>query len=68
MWLICGILTWTDTLPEDPSEWGHGARVDVKSQVLSDAKWFRFPYPCECQVNKLTHLIIICMSLTVDYK
>lgn len=40
MWAICGILTITDTLPI-----GHPARTDVKIKILSNAPWFRVPYP-----------------------
>ena len=55
MWLLCGILTWTNALPDDKDTWGYGARVDIKSQVIKDAKWFRFPYPCK---NKISYLKI----------
>ena len=46
-WFICGILTWTDALTDDPDEWGYAARTDTRKSVLDNAKWFRFPYPCE---------------------
>ncbi|KAK2139280.1 hypothetical protein LSH36_1893g00010, partial [Paralvinella palmiformis] len=46
MWVICYILTITDTLPTDPDKWGHKARTDSRIEVLNKAKWFRFPYPC----------------------
>uniref|UniRef100_A0A336MD77 CSON013342 protein n=1 Tax=Culicoides sonorensis TaxID=179676 RepID=A0A336MD77_CULSO len=40
MWGICLILTATDVFPE-----GHQARTDVRLKVLTDASWFRVPYP-----------------------
>lgn len=40
MWGICGILTATDVFPA-----GHTARTDVRLSVLTDAPWFRLPYP-----------------------
>ncbi|KAK7485883.1 hypothetical protein BaRGS_00022878 [Batillaria attramentaria] len=44
-WLLCYILTETDVFPSDSKKWGYGARTDTKSEVLSLAPWFRFPYP-----------------------
>ncbi|KAL0127507.1 hypothetical protein PUN28_003055 [Cardiocondyla obscurior] len=40
MWIICTILTVTDTLP-----FGHPARSDSKLRIISDSPWFRVPYP-----------------------
>ncbi|XP_047995153.1 solute carrier family 23 member 2 [Leguminivora glycinivorella] len=40
MWLVCLILTLTDTLPA-----GHPARTDLKLVIIEDAPWFRVPYP-----------------------
>ncbi|XP_072762369.1 solute carrier family 23 member 2 [Anoplolepis gracilipes] len=40
MWIICTILTVTDTLP-----YGHPARSDSKLKIISDSPWFRIPYP-----------------------
>jgi solute carrier family 23 (nucleobase transporter), member 1 len=40
MWIICLICTMTDTF-----EVGSQARTDVRLQVLTDAPWFRIPYP-----------------------
>lgn len=40
MWGICLVLTVTDVFPA-----GHHARTDVRLQVLTDASWFRVPYP-----------------------
>ncbi|KAG8523354.1 Solute carrier family 23 member 2, partial [Galemys pyrenaicus] len=44
-WLLCFVLTVTDTLPSDPTDYGYLARTDTKGDVLSQAPWFRFPYP-----------------------
>ncbi|CRK87405.1 CLUMA_CG001207, isoform A [Clunio marinus] len=40
MWLICLLLTWTNVFQE-----GDQARTDVRLKVLTDAPWFRVPYP-----------------------
>ncbi|XP_075458682.1 solute carrier family 23 member 2-like isoform X2 [Ascaphus truei] len=44
-WLICLILTVTNAIPPKPENYGYFARTDVKGTVLSQAPWFRFPYP-----------------------
>ncbi|OBS80271.1 hypothetical protein A6R68_21529 [Neotoma lepida] len=44
-WLFCFVLTVTNTLPKSPMAYGYMARTDTKSSVLSQAPWFRFPYP-----------------------
>ncbi|XP_055979948.1 solute carrier family 23 member 1-like [Sorex fumeus] len=44
-WLLCFILTVTNTLPLDSTAYGFQARTDTKGDVLSQAPWFRFPYP-----------------------
>ncbi|KAJ8313819.1 hypothetical protein KUTeg_008380 [Tegillarca granosa] len=43
-WLICAILTVAGAFPDDKS-WGYEARTDIKTDVIRDALWFRFPYP-----------------------
>lgn len=40
MWIICFVLTLTNTLEE-----GHPARTDARLQVLTDSAWFYIPYP-----------------------
>lgn len=40
MWLVCYILTVSDVLQD-----GNGARTDVKSDIIANSPWFRFPYP-----------------------
>ncbi|XP_041531546.1 solute carrier family 23 member 1-like [Microtus oregoni] len=44
-WLFCFVLTVTNTLPKSPMAYGYMARTDTKGSVLSQAPWFRFPYP-----------------------
>ncbi|KAM6202247.1 solute carrier family 23 member 1-like [Rhynchocyon petersi] len=44
-WFTCFALTVTDVLPSTPTAYGHGARTDTKGDVLSQAPWFRVPYP-----------------------
>uniref|UniRef100_A0A8C0GKB8 Solute carrier family 23 member 1-like n=1 Tax=Chelonoidis abingdonii TaxID=106734 RepID=A0A8C0GKB8_CHEAB len=44
-WLICFALTVTNTFPSDAAVYGYLARTDIKGDVLSQAPWFRFPYP-----------------------
>jgi len=46
-WILCAILTATDAIPNDKNHWSYHARTDVKARVLSEAYWFRFPYPCK---------------------
>lgn len=49
MWIICGILTATNVL-----EPGHPARTDARLKVLSDAPWFRVPYPFQFGIPSIT--------------
>ncbi|XP_043319720.1 solute carrier family 23 member 1-like isoform X1 [Cervus canadensis] len=44
-WLLCFALTVTDALPSAPTAYGYLARTDTRGNVLSQAPWFRFPYP-----------------------
>ncbi|KAF6719797.1 Solute carrier family 23 member 1 [Oryzias melastigma] len=44
-WLACYLLTIYDVLPKDSAAYGHLARTDVKGNVVSEASWFRVPYP-----------------------
>jgi len=44
-WLICAILTVTKVFPNDPNKWGYGAQTNIRIDVLSQASWFRVPYP-----------------------
>ena len=44
-WLLCFVLTVTNTFPSAPTAYGYLARTDTKGHVLSQAPWFRFPYP-----------------------
>ncbi|KFZ56979.1 Solute carrier family 23 member 1, partial [Antrostomus carolinensis] len=44
-WLFCYVMTVTNVLPADPTAYGHLARTDSRGDVLSQAPWFRLPYP-----------------------
>ena len=52
-WLLCFVLTVTNTLPTAPTAYGHLARTDTKGDVLSRAPWFRFPYPGNEKIGPL---------------
>lgn len=49
MWIICLILTVTDTLP-----YGHPGRTDTKISIIKDSPWFRVPYPGQWGVPTVT--------------
>ncbi|XP_026504736.1 solute carrier family 23 member 1-like [Terrapene carolina triunguis] len=44
-WLICFALTVSNAFPSDSAVYGYVARTDIKGDVLSQAPWFRIPYP-----------------------
>lgn len=44
-WFLCFVFTVTNTFPSAPTAYGYLARTDTKGNVLSQAPWFRFPYP-----------------------
>ena len=44
-WIICAIITAAGGFPSDPKVPQYLARTDSRTAVLSEAKWFRFPYP-----------------------
>ena len=44
-WAVCGVLTATDAIPNDPDHWAYRGRTDVNNDVIREADWFRFPYP-----------------------
>ena len=46
-WLLCFILTEADALPSNSTDPAYRARTDINLGVVSDAPWFKFPYPCE---------------------
>ncbi|XP_060073897.1 solute carrier family 23 member 1-like [Ylistrum balloti] len=45
MWAVCGVLTITGSLPDDPSEPSYRARTDTRGDLISLSPWFFFPYP-----------------------
>ncbi|XP_061105331.1 solute carrier family 23 member 1 [Conger conger] len=54
VWLLCYVLTLTDLLPRDPSQYGHKARTDARGEIMSLAPWFRLPYPCQWGLPTVT--------------
>ncbi|KAK1159443.1 solute carrier family 23 member 1 [Acipenser oxyrinchus oxyrinchus] len=54
VWLICYVLTLTDVLPTDQDQYGYKARTDARGEILSQAPWFRLPYPCQWGIPTVT--------------
>ncbi|XP_058272293.1 solute carrier family 23 member 1 isoform X2 [Hemibagrus wyckioides] len=54
VWLVCYILTLTDVLPNDPEKYGYKARTDARGEIMSQAPWFRMPYPCQWGIPTVT--------------
>jgi hypothetical protein len=51
VWTLCAILTVSDAF-----QTGSPARTDNKINILYEAPWFRFPYPCnDKRTIKITH-------------
>nr|XP_054767362.1 solute carrier family 23 member 1-like [Lytechinus pictus] len=44
-WAFTYILTVYNVFPDSPTVYGYPARTDIRTSVLQDAPWFRFPYP-----------------------
>uniref|UniRef100_A0A8C7V0I3 Solute carrier family 23 member 1 n=1 Tax=Oncorhynchus mykiss TaxID=8022 RepID=A0A8C7V0I3_ONCMY len=45
VWLLCYILTLTDVLPSDPSQYGQKARTDARGDIMTLSPWFRWGLP-----------------------
>ncbi|KAI5096718.1 solute carrier family 23 member 1 [Silurus meridionalis] len=54
VWFVCYILTLTDMLPSDPKKYGYKARTDARGEIMSQAPWFRMPYPCQWGLPTVT--------------
>ncbi|KAM4677754.1 solute carrier family 23 member 1 [Discoglossus pictus] len=54
VWLLCYILTLTGVFPEDRETYGYRARTDARGEILTNAPWFRFPYPCQWGLPTVT--------------
>uniref|UniRef100_A0A672LG35 Solute carrier family 23 member 1 n=1 Tax=Sinocyclocheilus grahami TaxID=75366 RepID=A0A672LG35_SINGR len=54
LWLICYILTLTGVLPSDPNQYSYKARTDARGDIMTQAPWFRFPYPCQWGLPTVT--------------
>ena len=44
-WIICGILTHTGMLTDDPTSAEYTTRTDARGSVVQDSSWFNIPYP-----------------------
>ncbi|KAL5021110.1 hypothetical protein ScPMuIL_000265 [Solemya velum] len=44
-WGICGVLTATGSLPDDPALAGYRARTDAKDRIVRLTPWFHLIYP-----------------------
>ena len=53
-YLLCLVFTYTDVFPNNPAHPLYFVRTDVKTKVISDAKWFRVPYPGQWGVPTVT--------------
>lgn len=56
MWIVCLVLTLTDVF-----EQGNQARTDVRLNVMTDAPWFRIPYPFQFGLPTFTVSAILGM-------
>ena len=44
-WCICGVLTSTGMLTDDPENIQYETRTDARIKVIADSPWFNIPYP-----------------------
>lgn len=44
-WIVCAIVTAAGGFTDNKSSAQYRARTDARIFVLTEAKWFRFPYP-----------------------
>lgn len=56
MWIVCLVLTLSNVFEE-----GNQARTDVRMTVLTDAPWFRIPYPF--QFGLPTFTVSACLGM-----
>ena len=50
-WIICAIITVAGGFPDDSKIPQFKARTDARIAVLREAKWFRFPYPGQKEIE-----------------
>ena len=56
-WMLCGILTTTGVLTDDPTDRSYKTRTDARSGVIAGSPWFNFPYPGKTYfIKKLMNL------------
>lgn len=58
-WVVCSILTMTDAIPNDPTHWAYGGRTDLHAEVLAQAPWFSFFWPCKYGVPKVDISLVL---------
>ena len=46
-WILCLVLTVTDTIPNNSTHPNYMSRTDVRLYVVDKAPWFYWPYPCK---------------------
>ncbi|KAK7110155.1 solute carrier family 23 member 1-like [Littorina saxatilis] len=45
MWIVCGVLTVTNALPDDKSHPFYYSRTDAKMSIIRNTPWFQITYP-----------------------
>ena len=53
-YILCVVFTYTNVFPNDPEHSLYLVRTDIRTKVISDAKWFRMPYPGQWGVPTVT--------------
>ena len=53
-YILCVVFTYTNVFPNDPENSLYLVRTDIRTKVISDAKWFRMPYPGQWGVPTVT--------------
>lgn len=51
-WGTCWALTYTETLPKESH-----ARTDTRLHIITEAPWFRVPYPGAFGVSCYPHIL-----------
>ncbi|OWF38755.1 Solute carrier family 23 member 2 [Mizuhopecten yessoensis] len=44
-WSVSAVMTYTGALTDDPSQSEFFARTDARAEIVTNASWFRVPYP-----------------------
>ena len=59
-YVVSIILTYTNVFPNDKNHIYYKARTDSRISVLTNAEWFRVPYPGESNCNHKLSILISC--------